>query len=405
MGKVDFTQRNVAIDILRALTMLLMIFVNDLWRIRGEPEWLGHATKGQDFLGLADIVLPCFLFSVGMSIPFALESRFNKNHSGVSILGHILSRTFTLLIMGVFLVNTESGISKEIGMTMPIFRILLVSAFILIWNVYPKTQNPSIQKVYTGMKAIGVLLLIYLGFIFRDSSGGVLSARWWGILGMIGWAYVICAIAYLFTRDRLKYLIAFLGGLLLICALRTNTVYGEALLNLPRGNFLDDFLSAIRIGNGSSASFVAGGMVFSLLSVKYSHIVSQKRLLITAAIVAALVVAGYVSNYLWIISKLTGGLPWIFYCMAIAVGTYGVVYWLDEKGKAGWFDVIKPAGTATLTCYLMPYVLYSLLSLFKIKFPAWMLTGTAGILNMVAFAFLTIGVTYLLGRIRIKLKV
>lgn len=30
------------IDVLRALTMFLMIFVNDLWSLTGVPEWLGH---------------------------------------------------------------------------------------------------------------------------------------------------------------------------------------------------------------------------------------------------------------------------------------------------------------------------------------------------------------------------
>ena len=68
----DFTQRNAAIDIFRALTMLLMIFVNDLWSITGSPDWLGHATSEQDFMGLADIVFPCFLFVVGMSMAYRL---------------------------------------------------------------------------------------------------------------------------------------------------------------------------------------------------------------------------------------------------------------------------------------------------------------------------------------------
>ena len=33
-NKMDFSQRNVSIDILRALTMLVMIFVNDFWTDR-----------------------------------------------------------------------------------------------------------------------------------------------------------------------------------------------------------------------------------------------------------------------------------------------------------------------------------------------------------------------------------
>ena len=44
-----------------------------------------------------DIVFPCFLFAVGMSIPYAIERRYAKGFSAESTLGHILSRTFALL--------------------------------------------------------------------------------------------------------------------------------------------------------------------------------------------------------------------------------------------------------------------------------------------------------------------
>jgi len=63
--------RIASIDILRALTMYFMIFVNDLWTLRDIPEWLGHAARGEDRLGFADIIFPLFLFIVGLSIPFA----------------------------------------------------------------------------------------------------------------------------------------------------------------------------------------------------------------------------------------------------------------------------------------------------------------------------------------------
>ena len=405
MGKIDFTQRNVAIDILRALTMLLMIFVNDLWRINGEPAWLGHAERGQDFLGLADIVFPCFLFSVGMSIPFAIEKRFSKGNTGVSTLGHILSRTFALLIMGVFIVNTESGISTSAGMSMPVFRILMVTAFILIWNMYPRSGNTSIRHLYTALKVLGVFILIYLAFIFRDAKDNIFSARWWGILGLIGWAYALCAIIYLFARDRVRYLAAACLALITVCILRTDTIAGDALLNLPQPNFIDELLNIVRIGNGSSAAFTAAGMLFSVVWMKYSDTFSKKKALFTVLTVTILLITAYLSNYIWIISKISGTPSWVFYCTAIAIGTYGIIYWLAEKGKASWFDIIKPAGTATLTCYLMPYILYSLLSLSGIKFPGFITTGFAGVLNCIMFSFITIGVTFLLSKIYIKLKI
>ena len=76
-AKIDFTRRNVGIDLLRALTMFVMIFVNDFWKIHDVPRWLDHAARGEDFMGLADVVFPAFLFVVGMSIPFAIERRYS----------------------------------------------------------------------------------------------------------------------------------------------------------------------------------------------------------------------------------------------------------------------------------------------------------------------------------------
>jgi predicted acyltransferase len=404
-NKIDFTQRNVAIDILRALTMLLMIFVNDLWSIKGEPDWLGHAKSTQDFLGLADTVFPCFLFVVGMSIPFAIESRFSKGLSGVSTVGHILSRSLALLLMGVFIVNTESGISKEIGISMPIYRILMVTAFFLIWNMYPKSDKPITKYLYPALKIIGLLLLIYLAIVFRNGKGDVMKAGWWGILGIIGWTYLVCAFVYLFTRDRLKYLIPIWLLFLLICFVKNKTREGGLILDLPRGNFLDEFLDILHIGNGASVALTMGGILLSLISARYINADNRKKIIFAVTTVCGLLVAGYLSHQVWIVSKIQATTPWVFYCSAIAVGVYALIYWLVEKGKAHWFNIIKTAGTATLTCYLVPYIAYSVSSLLHIRLPEFLKTGFVGILNCIVFAFMIVGITYLIGRIHIKLKI
>ncbi|RZL99473.1 MAG: DUF1624 domain-containing protein, partial [Pedobacter sp.] len=60
--------RILSIDIMRGLTLFLMLFVNDLYS-NGVPEWLHHTKASTDGMGLADWVFPGFLFMVGMSIP------------------------------------------------------------------------------------------------------------------------------------------------------------------------------------------------------------------------------------------------------------------------------------------------------------------------------------------------
>lgn len=405
VSTIDFTRRNIAIDILRALTMLLMIFVNDLWTIRDYPNWLGHAERGQDMLGLADVVFPCFLFVVGMSIPFAIERRFSKGMSGVSTVGHILSRTLALLLMGAFIVNTEYGVSPDTGMSLGMFRILMVIAFLLIWNVYPKTDNENKKRLYSTLKIVGVLLLVYLAIVFRDSEGGIFSARWWGILGAIGWTYLFCAFTYLFTRDRFRYLVPIWLILILICILKSKTMSGESSLNLPRGNFLDEWLNMLHLGNGALPAFTIGGILLSLVSTKYAQTSNPTKAICLAGAVCILLIAGFLSHNVWIVAKLGSTPPWVFFCLAIAIGMYGIIYWLVEMGKASWFDIIKPAGTATLTCYLIPYVTYSLAAITGIKLPEWLTIGYAGIINCILYSFIIIGITWLLGKVHIKLKI
>jgi hypothetical protein len=340
-----------------------------------------------------------------MSVPFAIERRFSKGLSGVSTVGHILSRTLALLLMGAFIVNTESGVSPETGMSLGVFRIVMVIAFLLIWNVYPETGNRRMKRLYRILKIIGILLLVWLAIVFRDGEGGIFRARWWGILGLIGWTYLVCAFIYLFTRDRLNYLIPVWVIFVLICILKSGTIEGPPLLNLPRGNFLDEWLNMLHIDNGALPAFTMGGMLLSLISVKYAGAGNRIKIAGIAVAVCILLAAGFLSHTVWIIAKLGATPPWVFFCTAIAVGTYGVIYCLVEAGKASWFTIIGPAGTATLTCYLLPYIMYSLISLTGVELPEWLTAGFAGVLNCIVYSFIIIGITRLLGKIHIKLKI
>ena len=129
-------RRNGAIDMLRGLTMFLMVIVNDFWTVRDIPHWMHHAGTNDDFMGLADIVFPMFLFAMGLSIPYAIERRFAKGKSGESTVAHILSRTLALLLMGVFIVNSEGGFAPLLGYRKALYWVLMVTGFFLIWRSF-----------------------------------------------------------------------------------------------------------------------------------------------------------------------------------------------------------------------------------------------------------------------------
>ena len=407
MIALDYSKRNPAIDILRALTMVLMVFVNDFWTVKGVPSWMAHAAYDQDMLGLSDIVFPCFLFAVGMSIPYALENAFAKGRSGVQIVGHILKRTLALLIMGVYLVNTEGGVPKELGMSSSIYKILLIASFFLIWNVYPKSEKPSRKRLYIILQIVGVLLLIYLGVIFRDGQGNFLRPKWWGILGLIGWTYLVCAFVYFFTRDKLKYLVPVWAIFLIWSMLRCNLKStGVPLLNLPQGNALDAFVGILHI-DGASCALTMGGALLSVIDMRCRRLTNRKRVVTALALVAALILLALATNRLWIISKLQSTVPWALFCSAISTGVYFLLVWATENGKEKWFDIVRPAGTATLTCYMVPHILYAILILTGIGTmrPAWCASGLPGLLTCLIFSLACVGFTWCLGKLHIKLKV
>ncbi|MBT7465879.1 MAG: DUF5009 domain-containing protein, partial [Bacteroidetes bacterium] len=76
----------------------------------------------------------------------------------------------------------------------------------------------------------------------------------------------------------------------------------------------------------------------------------------------------------------------------------------DQKGKKNWYKLIQPAGTATLTCYLLPYFIYPLREMFGLVLPESLRTGTIGIIKSLLFALAIVLLTGLFEKFKLKLK-
>jgi predicted acyltransferase len=382
--------RIYSIDVFRAITMLLMIFVNDFWSLKGIPAWLEHARADQDFLGFSDIIFPCFLFIVGMAIPYAIRNRLAKGETPAKILLHIALRSAALLIMGFFTVNigrlnqAASGISRE-G-----FEILMVAGFFLIWNVYPKSEGWK-KILFRGLQIFGILILVSLFYFFKggDDGTGQMTPQWWGILGLIGWTYLISAPIYLFARKSPIRLVLF-------WILFT-------LLNIA--DHANWFHTSIP-GGGAFQGFAFAGIAASLLLDRADNLEKRPKLpLIYLGVGILLVISGFVLRNFFIISKIQATPTWVFLCNGIAFGFLAAIYYIvGLKGKVKGFAIIKPAGTATLTCYLIPYVYYSLAT-YAFTLPEFLKTGVVGLGKSMVYAFIIVGITALLGKIHIKLKI
>lgn len=383
-------KRIYSIDVFRAITMLLMIFVNDFWTLKGVPNWLEHAKANQDFLGFSDIIFPCFLFIVGMAIPYAIRNRIDKGDSQPKILLHILLRSIALLVMGIFTVNIDGMNAEATGISRGWFQIWMVIGFFLIWNVYPKSDDWK-KYLFTGLKITGIVLLLMLFYFFRSGDDGLghMTPQWWGILGLIGWTYLVTAPIYLFARKSTPLLLGFWAFF--------------TLLNIAEHAH---WLQTPLPGGGAFQGFAFAGITASLLLDQFSG--SSKRLklsVIYLGIGSLLIIAGYIVHEFFIVSKIQATPTWVVLCNGIAFGFFGLIYFLvDLKGKAKWFNLIKPAGTSTLTCYLIPYVYYSL-AIYAFTLPAFLKTGIIGLGKSMVFALIIVGITALLGKLGVKLKI
>ena len=417
-------QRNPAIDILRALTVLLMIFVNHFWAVSGVPQWMQHAGRSDDFLGLADVVFPVFLFVVGMSIPYAIENRFKRGLSETNTFLHIFSRFFALLVMGAFIENSFSRMAAEAPMNTAFYKIFFVVGLFMVWNAYPKTDSEKRKRIYTILQVCGVILLAYLAFIYHDQARGDSEAIGffrgrYGILGSIAWSYLACAFVYMFVRNNVSKIFYFWLGLLLYCVATTATNTAEPFLLITReANILRSLMGIVQIGGFTFMTM--GGVLFTLLLVKYSDLEARKRIIFYASLTAITALLAIIAHQLWIISKPAATPTWLLYCVAITIAVYGLLQWAISAGKEKWFNIIKAGGTATLSCYLIQYFMESMfysnsfvIHGIAVRFPKsinallpeFMQQDIGGVIKCIIWAFLCVLFVGLLERYKIKLKI
>ena len=373
----------------RGLTMVLMVFVNDFWTVIDVPHWLEHFATWEDGMGLSDIVYPMFLFAVGMSIPYAIDRRYEKGYSTESTLGHIFSRTFALIVMGTFICNQES---REIAGCRWLWMLLMLVGFFLVWNQYKSDFKPA-----KWLRAAGTVLLAVLAITYRTSDGDYFEALWWGILGQIGWAYLFCAVAYLVCRNR-QWVLPLLW--ILLCLVNLSVVPmrdGEVLIG---HNFLADLSDALHLGSGHIGIMALGGMMLTLAERR----VKTAKVGVGLAAAAVLAVLGLAAHQGWIVSKNLGTLPWCLYVSAISVALYTLLRVLEKKGWTGWFKPLQPAGTATLTVYMIPYLFVALWVFALPAIPAWR-CGWVGVGMCALYTAVVLCIAWILTKSGIKLKV
>jgi len=422
--------RIASVDALRGLTILLMVFVNDLGR--AAPSWMHHIhPHDADGMTLADVVFPTFLFIVGMSIPLALAQAEIAGKSRWTQLGHILLRTAGLLFMGVIYINQES----DITLREQLWALLALTALILAWCVLP--QQRSLQRtLLIGLKAIGILGLVVLLAVFRRTPTKAefpfaqpvddwtwLQTGWWEILGLIAWAYFVVAILALFLGQRREWL---MGAMAILMTLHLALHDGGLLTRLDTKPWLGGMAPilatlshafeslgnyvSLRDATGSLAAVTMPGcLVGSILRPSSDVVMPSDRLKWSLTFLVGLFVAGLITDNFEGINKIAATPTWCLWSASIACAIWIILYLvMDVSQFRGWAILVRPAGANPLVAYFLhPIIVYaislsgyeSLILGYKAsQDPSVVIGGSA------AMAMFVCGAAGLLGRLGLRMR-
>ena len=388
-----------SIDIMRGLTLVLMLFVNDL-NMNVAPAWLGHRVAEFDGMGLADWVFPGFLFIVGMAIPFAFSKRFSSGQSLYDVSRHILTRSLSLIIIGVLMLNSDRVNPELTGISKNLWAILMYVAVFLFWNDYPDKENKFFTV--TGLRLLALAIFVFLIFKFRSGqseNNGSLITSWWGILGLIGWGYLVSAFTYVLCRDSLLKTSLFALFFLII-----NMLSGWKLLG---------FLNPVKpifgvIIDGNVPLIVLTGLIAGLIVKKIPLQEFKKVIPVFIGLGILYLVSGFILRRWFIISKIQATPSWGMICSGISMLVFILLYWIaDVKGKISWAEFLRPAGENSLTTYIAPDILYYLI--WSSGIPLLIYKQSHEPLIVVAgsliWAMLMVGLTAGLARLKIKLRI
>jgi predicted acyltransferase len=298
-----------------------------------------------------DLVFPGFLFIVGMSIPFALGSRLSKGEPVWKISGHIITRTLALLALGILMVNGESGGTPSWYATMFLSGIF---AFCVITPRNAKPDTAKFWKILTlCLRVLGFAGMLYCALTFTNKHGHHmltlsplhLHVSWYGILGLIGWAYLATAIIFLiFRTNRL----ALLGCV----ALMTSFFAAD------KNGFFDNFWPAqfVDFGGtlGSQAAITVAGLLLATILVTPDMAALSPKVKFTLLFAAGFAAAALLFNGLYGISKDNCTPSWCFWSDAVTATLWlGFYFVCDIKPVKAIARPLSIAGQNVLLAYLL----------------------------------------------------
>lgn len=130
-------QRVAAVDVFRALTMFLMLFVNDIPGLKNIPHWLEHADINEDMMGFSDTIFQHSCLHGHVCLFCHPEPLQERRYYASSHCPYLLAYSSTHHYGAIF---TQFGWHSRWHFP-PVVLYPDGYRFFLVWAVYPKTEG------------------------------------------------------------------------------------------------------------------------------------------------------------------------------------------------------------------------------------------------------------------------
>ena len=388
--------RVASIDVFRGLTMLVMVFVNQLGEMSGLPWWTHHMPSNINGMTYVDMVFPFFLFIVGMSLPMAIEHRLAQGDSAPGLWAHVAMRSLGLMVLGLILANREKVDSQVTGIGANAWTFLALLGAILFWVSYPRSVQ--YKRLFRALKIGGLVLLVAMLAVFRrltpEGSVAWIDTSYWEILGIIGWTYLSVCILYIPTR---RWRWAQVAWFISLTALNIVSTAHWITFTYTTPSYIWPFKS------GAGQSIVMAGLLTSMLFLTDAFAISRRQKTIVAlGFASALFLSGWLLTPLGI-SKVRATPTWCLVCSGASICAFLILYWIcDVQKRIRWAMAAKPAGSNTLLTYLLPPLCAAIFAR-EVLFARWDY-GYPGVLQALAFTAGIIALSAILTQWKIRLQ-
>ncbi|RXH58091.1 heparan-alpha-glucosaminide N-acetyltransferase domain-containing protein [Granulicella sibirica] len=387
------TNRVASIDIFRGITMIVMIFVNELAEVKHLPYWTYHAPGRLDYMTYVDMVFPFFLFIIGMSMPLSVRARLKQNPSMPALWLHIFLRSLGLVVIGLVLANAD----QAGPMLLPgsVWALIALLGAMLYLNVYSSTS-----KSKTWLRLLGLALVVIMYAMFRRTtpSGGIgwINFSYPEILGLIGFSYFATSLLYVPTRRAI-----WAPGAWFVLLVALNSLCSAHILNI----FNHIPLYVWPFGNFSMPLNIMAGILTSTIFLGPQWPENRKKIAYSISFALICLVSAYLLTPLGV-SKIRATPTWCLYSTAASVLCFTMLYWVcDMQKKTGWAFFIKPAGSNALLTYLLPDLWFFLFSALGITYlGTHMNFGLPGVLKAMLFTMLMVAISSVLTKAKVRLQ-